>query len=352
LLSFFAFCLLPFAFKNGIRIMRKILCLIAFLIGTKAALNGEAAYGEQRVEFELSSGYRQDKLAFGVKAFDLNEAQALSNFSRFTSRVTWEDLQIYQIYSNIKIVSCDRLYFRAVADYGWIYHGRNHDKDILERNEYKCEPSSYSDYGRQSDRVLMASRADANGGAVFDLSTAIGYNFTFQGGRGTIALLSGYGWHEQQLRMNNLVVEKDLIDFITGPVDGLHSNYRARWRGPFGGADFRFGMTCATELFGGFELHWASFRGRGHWNLRPDFVRDFRQTAYALGQVYNLGIRYFLARPWNEWGFGVLFNYQRWTTLHGHNKIFLAHYRHFKSRLQPVRWFSWSLMANITYIYW
>ncbi len=294
---------------------------------------------DEFVQFDLAGGYRIDRLKW-TSSFSL-EPQNPCSFSssssddlRIISKLKWDSLTMYHILGSVRLVTCDRWYFRAVADYGRIWHGRNSDRDFIKAK--CCRPIEF-----------IGSRADANEGEAFDLSVGAGYYFRFLSGRGAVAPIAGYSHHEQHLRMRNLHVVLDTIDFMTGPVPGLHSNYRAQWFGPWAGADFSFKMTCNLELYGRGEFHWTLFRGTGHWNLRPEFVKDFHQHTRGYGQVYFLGINY----DWTElWKVGILYNLQRFNAVHGRLRQF------FESgsadiKLNSVYWFSQSIMANVQYTY-
>ena len=41
----------------------------------------------------------------------------------------WKDLNIWQIEARGKYITCDNIYLRANADYGWITSGKSTDRD-------------------------------------------------------------------------------------------------------------------------------------------------------------------------------------------------------------------------------
>jgi hypothetical protein len=100
---------------------------------------------------EVGVGYRQDSLEWKTRShFDSSYSGCSggSGYSGFNegsyncddefcnagpiragSHLKWRDLNIVQIDINGRYVTCDNLYLRFNADYGWITSGKNRDTD-------------------------------------------------------------------------------------------------------------------------------------------------------------------------------------------------------------------------------
>lgn len=284
-----------------------------------------AAVKERELIFELAGGYRHDQLRWSISGHNKHPD--------VLSELKWKNLKIAQIMATTKVVTCDSIYMRAIGSYGKIYHGRNSDQDFLEDHRKKLF----------SDTVAKADK-----GEVLDFSGGIGYHFTFLCDRATISPIGGYAYSEQHLRQYDLFVIFDALTFEHGPVPGLHSNYRTHWAGPWLGADFTLRMTRELSLFGTGEYHWIRYWGSGHWNLRPDFVKDFKHRASGWGQVYKLGMNYDF--PCSHWSIGIVGNYQIWLTHSGRNRQFF-HDCHAETRLNPVHWHTYSVMGQVKYLF-
>ena len=333
---------------------------------------------------DLESGIRRDSLKWSISA--------PKNCPKILSELEWKDLKIWQIQSTFRAVVCKNVYFRGSADYGRIYHGHETDTDYLLKKRSKCCPSSSSssfssssfsdstsssrssssfpsfstsssssspccssssasccsDTSDHSKHAFAKSKAKSNKGEVFDLSGGVGWLFTFIGKRVTIAPIIGYSHHEQHLRMNNLKVDFDFIDDISGSIPGLHSNYRARWMGTWFGVDMTYDPCCHhIRFFGTFEYHLGRFHGTGHWNLRDDFVHDFKQHAWAHGYLALGGIAWDFCRYWSVTMTGMC---ERWKSNHGKDRTFFRE-KTLKSRFNGAHWHTFQFMWSIEYRY-
>lgn len=312
--------------------MRKFLIgIVTFILS--ATMVQAVPQQDQIVFIDISGGYRFDDLQWGVSA-ESGDDSFLPVGIEFLSKLKWSDLEMYQIMGTARMVTCDNYYFRLSGDYAEVYHGHHTDKDYIKT---RCEKVQF-----------LGARASSNSGEAFDLSAGIGYYFRFLGSRATIAPIAGYSHNEQHLHMSHLNIEFNDVDFITGHVPGLRSRYRSRWYGPWVGADFTLKMTHCLGLYISGEFHMARFRGLGHWNLRPDFVKDFKQRGGGYGQLYTFGINYDFTQYWK---FGIVYNFQKWKTASGKMIQFFSGGREAELDLQSVRWVSQSIMANIEYVF-
>lgn len=275
---------------------------------------------------EVDAGYRQDSLNWNIAGPD--------GVPNVLSELKWSDLGVYQVGGKLIVETVLNLYLRAEADYGKIFQGKNRDSDYAE-----------------NDRTLEFSRSinKSKKGEVFDLSAGVGYTLTC-GRKNALSLspLVGYSRHEQHLRMYDGDQVIDLIDPAdVGPFPGLHSNYRARWKGPWVGMDMTYQVSCHFTLSGTAEYHWARYHGTGHWNLRTDFLKDFQQHANAKGQVYSVSGYYACS---DACLFGTTIGYQVWKTGHGRSRTFDVEGT-FDQPLNRVNWQSFKAMVLLVYLY-
>lgn len=328
--------------------MRKFL-LSFFLLLNFAIIPHLSSRTVQWGVFELSEGFREDRLHWSISPYEYSDSSSYfcehvnttssssssssgsssssssssGSFDKI-SKLRWKGLHIGQIMLTGRYVNCYRFYFRGYADYGRIFEGKETDTDFSGNPAIRTFPHSKS-----------TARADK--GEVYDFSAGIGYQFRFLCGRATITPIAGYSYHAQHLRMDHeeIICNVRPGGFV-GSVDGVHNNYRTRWKGPWLGVDFTLYMTCDLKLFGSAEYHWTLFHARGHWNLREDFVKDFHQHAKGRGFVYTLGASYDV---WDNWTIGLVGGYQAWRTWRGLDKVYLFD-GPLRSRLNVVHWHS------------
>lgn len=208
-------------------------------------------------------------------------------------------------------------------------------------------------------REHSKQKANANDGSVCDLAGGLGWKVISGGGRGWIAGLIGYSYESQNVQMKNFRQEHDSLEqIVPEALIGLKGSYKTRWTGPFVGVDFAGRVECNVFVFGSAEWHICDFRGEGSWKRHTAYHAKFRHHARGYGAVGTLGFDW---APCDHWGFGLIANYQQWSTRKGNNharvrsllyptsnlpKSFpIAH----KSRLYRVKWITWSLSLVSTY---
>jgi hypothetical protein len=153
----------------------------------------------------------------------------------------------------------------------------------------------------------------------------------------------------QFLHIRNCVQELDSEDFDccctdTGPLSGLKNSFTARWNGPWIGVDLSYEY-CKTLFFASAEYHWPTFRGKAHWNLRTDFVKDPRQRADGQGQLYSLGAKYPIAK---QWLIGLELGYLSFNTHGGHATLFFSD-ENANLKLNDTHWTSFDALFSLTY---
>src|SRR5262245_23501234 len=127
--------------------MRKILLFLGLLFLTQV----EA----KNFKLDVGGGYRQDSFEWEL-AGPNHELPVLS-------RLSWDDLRIFELTAQLKKISCQNVYFRMKGDYGWIFEGKNRDSDF--------------EIEKKTGNIVEWSRSDNNGGQgyVWDFSAGLGY---------------------------------------------------------------------------------------------------------------------------------------------------------------------------------
>lgn len=285
---------------------------------------------------EMGVGYREDSLNWNIAGFH--------NSPDVLSELKWEDLQMVDISAMLAGTVCNSYYYRLNADYGKILHGKNRDSDYAADN-------------RQLE--YMRSENKANRGEVFDLSAGIGYHFSFFCDILQIMPLFGYAQMEQHLQLHDGFLKINLINGEVGPFPNLHSNYRARWMSPWAGVDFVYQPYDCLRCYGAFEYLWAEYRGTGHWNLRDDFLGDFKHHGHGKGISVTLAAQY---EFWSNFDLGIKANYRRMRLRHGidrtkflqeifdkNDNVIGEEVVVGKTRLNEVNWHSFRIEAILGY---
>lgn len=294
--------------------------LVLAVVGLLCAPN---SYGFQTT-VALDAGYRRDSLRWSI-AGDLSGTLS----PNVLSELTWDDVEIAQLSLGWKLDTPEGVQLRAKAAYGWIYDGRNRDSDYL-----------------GDDRTLEFSRSenDTQDDDVLDLALAIGYRLTHRLERSRLHVipLLGLSRHEQRLRITNGFQALPPL----GPFPGLDSTYRTKWDGPWLGIELASDSASGAGGFLRLEHHWADYNATANWNLRDDFQhpRSFEHEADGKGFVASLGFSRSIRKGWST---RVSFDYQRWRSDPGIDRVYFANGAVAVTRLNEVRWTSRAVSIGI-----
>lgn len=337
----------------------------------------------------FSGGYREDQLKFRIGG----EGHHTKNFSK----VEWRNLKIAQIGGSINYSTCHHYYMRASGDYGRIMDGdgtvsnewrirpephqnqhqhHHHQRDHHDHHDHHDHqhPNGQDPHKLLADLVagnqhhqhvshheISKQHASADNGYVCDASGGVGWKVVSGGQRAWIAGLIGYSYERQSLKLKNFKQTKDTLhQIVPEALNGVRGNYLTRWTGPFIGFDFLGMVECNVRYFGSAEWHVCDYRAEGVWQRQPAYKAKIHHHARGYGIVANLGFDW---APCDRWGFGVLGNYQQWSTRKGNNhsktQSLLFPSSHLpqsfpvanKSRLFRVKWTSYSLSFLVTYRY-
>ncbi|WP_319521592.1 hypothetical protein [uncultured Desulfosarcina sp.] len=284
--------------------------------------------------FELSAGYRTDNLKWSIAG----NLQGQNPTVR--SELKWSSVRIYQLNLSNRTVIKDRFYVRGNLNYGTVASGNNRDSDYDGDN-----------------RTLEFSRStnSVDGNNVWDGSIGIGPRFTFFDDTLAISPLVGYAVSEQDL---NIVDGYQALSSPTtppvGPIANLDSRYETHWEGPWIGVDLMVSIPCKQGsftrigiLFSG-EMHWFDYDAEANWNLRDEYRHPISFTHEAEGCGYRVGAK-MLFETQGRWGMHAGMNVQEMTTDSGLDRIFYADGSTGDTRLNEVRWRSFTFEAGVSY---
>lgn len=329
--------------QEGIGIMRKLLLtLSAALLSVNGLYAGvcdgwcdgwpkassccNRAPWPSTFNIDLGGGYRQDKFKWSIAG--------PNNVPNVLSEIEWRKLRIAQFGGMAKYVSCRNYAVRIDASYGRIFHGKMIDSDY---------------FGNDKTDLFSLSENNAGKGHVYDLSGAVGYRVTSTCHRFVATPLIGYSQFAQYLHVYDGNQIFDAINGFCGRFEGLNSTYNTRWYGPWLGIDFEAQVERCAYLYGGFQWHMLTYRGKGRWNLRRD-IGPFFHKAYGYGFLANLGGKWEI---WNSWSIGVEGSYRNFRTKHGSEHMKLLdgcdHDCEITTRFNGAHWHAWSVSGIVAW---
>ncbi len=288
------------------------------------------AYG-LKAEFLLGMGYRVDE-------YDWNIAgnTTLGNYVNVLSELTWKKIKIYQIKLRNRTSLKNVFHLRGSLGSGWIFAGENQDSDYLGNN-----------------RTLEYSRSNAHTGGsnVLDASVGVGYHFRLRRDKLLLTPLIGYSYHRQNLSItdgNQTVASQ--YSSPAGPIAGLSSSYKTEWYGPWIGLDVRHKFSQRHGVYLEIEYHWADYYAKANWNLRTDLAhpKSFEHDADGNGIAISAGFNFSLNPLWT---LNLNYDYQKWSTDSGIDRVFFSDETEHESRLNEVNWESNALMIGLIYYF-
>jgi hypothetical protein len=296
---------------------------------------GHAGLSWASLTFDLSAGYRTDQLNWHIAG----NLQGTNPNVR--SELSWSGLRIYQLKLANRTVIMDRVYLRGHLDYGTVIAGDNQDSDY-----------------NGDDRTQEFSRSvnGVDGNDVWDGSIGVGPRFSFFASTMVVCPMIGYAISEQDLNIVDgyQVFTAPPFTTPTGPIAGLDSRFQTRWKGPWLGVDLFFSIPGTTApfthvgvIFTG-EYHWADYDAEADWNLRSDFAHPVSFSHEADGSGYMAGAA-ILFEIKNRWGFHAGMNVKEMTTEPGLDRTYYADGRTGDTRLNEVRWRSFTFEAGLSY---
>lgn len=302
--------------RTGILSLALLCCILA-----SAPL--AAADAIREASFEVNSGVRQDSLIWNT----------------FYSELDWDDLDIYEIGGNGRLVvenssmpfaTC----IRVRGAYGEIYDGRVRDSD-------------YSEY------EYSRSISDSDEGDTLTLNGGIGPQFNFWSDRISIAALVGYNYHEQNLTLKDGL--QVISDNFKAPAVGtympdLDSSYDASWEGVWVGVDatLRFAQRLIVET--SVEVQDVNYEAEANWNLRTDLAHpvSFEHDADGICIITSAAVHYLLNESWALSG---NVNYGYMVTDDGTHTAYGSDGSATRVRLNEVEWDSIGATLGLRWIF-
>lgn len=255
------------------------------------------SYADWQTDINYQLGYRFDDFRWDVGFANHVAADFLPNV---LSELHWKDLNSLQIGLECILTNKKSFYMRANGYYSWVFSGQVWDFDF---------------FGRNRTEEVSRSISDANKSHLADFTFGVGRIFYHPTYCFSLAPLVGYSFHTQFLRMFN---GRQIVPF-TAPIRGLDSHYIALWNSAWVGVDLAFDSPSCWKFLASYELHFAFYNGRGHWNLRQEFTDDFKQQANGIGQVLALGLSYMFT---DCFAISLTGKYQGWFTWEGKDTTF------------------------------
>lgn len=290
---------------------------------------------------EIGVGYRNDsiKLKREFSPFSSYCGSGSESGSRseldVNSDLNWKNLNIWFIEARGKYTTCDNIYLRGSADYGWVTGGKlKHTDNFTVGSDYFDDSFSFSDHDKSHIK-----------GNVYDAKLAIGYQFKWCDEALSIAPVVGYSWHGHELRNGHHNDSYDYYDSYS--YDSYYSSYsdysysdcsgsknrghklNDRWNGFFIGFDLDYRICCDWNVFLDYEYHWAEYHAKEHGHSQLFETNDFGNSYCgckrynkshihsnnASGNVLDFGVEWDLCDCWTV---GLRAEFQWWTARHAH----------------------------------
>ena len=286
------------------------------------------------VTFDLSAGYRNDKLNWSI-AGDLQ-----GNNPNVRSELTWSDLRIYQLKLANRTVIKDRVYIRGYLDYGMVVSGSNQDSD-------------YNGDNRTQEFSRSVNGVDGN--EVWDGSIGIGPRFSFFESTMIVCPMLGYAISEQDVNIVDgcQTLAAPPLTTSIGPIAGLDSRFQTRFKGPWLGVDLFFSIpstkapfTKLGVMFSG-EYHWVDYDAEANWNLRSDYAHPVSFSHDADGSGYAAGAS-ILFEIKSRWGFHAGMNVREMKTDAGLDRTYYADGTTNDTRLNEVHWRAYTFETGVS----
>ena len=279
-----------------------------------------AVYAEAAAQIEVLPTYGQGDFVWSKAGVD--------NSPNILSELTWRGLRSRGVQGVLRSDLNRDWYIEAAGEYGLFYAGANQDSDYFGDNRT-------GEYSRSNN--------SGSGGHVFTASLAVGRRLE-DDGAGRTRMLAGYAYSRQTLTIT------DGFQTIpaTGSFDGLNSEYRAVWAGPWIGLEHRRQTGKRLNVTGRVEYHLPSYTGEARWNLRSDLEQPVTNNHWAHGS----GIRASLGLDYDagsRWRLGVHVDYARHETGYGTDQVNISSGDKIRVRLNEAVWQSWACRVSANY---
>jgi hypothetical protein len=256
---------------------------------------------------DVGIGYRQDRIEWTRQILGQKQKQK------------WESLNIWEIGVAGKYVTCDDVYFRGYASYGWVSNGHTKDTYSLSSESESCSESSSGFNSKSASSYNEDGSKTKARGHVYDASIALGYQFRWCEESLAFSPLLGYSWHGQHLKgknHNHSSGSSDSYDCYSDYYSSDYSctdcsssesdfsssesfeknKYNARWNGPWLGFDVEYAVWCDWTVFFDYEYHWAKYSAS---NQKFDNgLKAHQRGKNAHGQRFVIGTNWDFCDNW------------------------------------------------------
>jgi hypothetical protein len=233
---------------------------------------------------DLSLGYRNDQITNNrISAFDSTGALVLDENIDITQ------LNVYQIGAKVRYEPFCNLFGRGSCWIGTVNGGDYKERDYI-------------------TTTLSNIHAKINHGQTIDWDLEGGYQLDFFGVG--LAPIFGWSYNKQDIRFRNVTNNGPIDPYLNG------LRYVTYWNGPFVAVDL-FYEFCNILINGGYEYHWAHWKGRYMLPVPSDkgvVFSNTRRSHHAIGNVVYIDVL------WNyfcDWAVGVSYKYQDYQTCRG-----------------------------------
>jgi len=310
----------------------------------------------------LGVGYRQDELSWHTCG------------CTFDPHIKYEKINIWEIGLTGKYVTCDNIYVRGYADYGWITGGRRTETDYeFQTGQEFVSSCSSSSFTEGSAFVENDAYKDSVKGNVYDVSIALGYQFRWCDDSFAVSPIVGYSWDGQHLKgkanqdcffSDDSVMKSSCSSYSypssysscsssSSSSDSNSAFYRTRWNGPFIGVDLEYALWCDWTVFAGYEYHWARFHASSKTGNNTKFTQN---ASNANGQNVFVGTSYDFCDCWT---LALIGEFGYWTTKGGHSTQTLASFdvdcdnirTQSRTKLKEVKWETASISMDLGYTF-
>ncbi len=274
-------------------------------------------------ELSFIPGYRQGKLDWNI---GLPDNAVLPNV---LSELEWEEMDIAQLSINGALKLSNQLRFGLDLDMGVIYDGTGRDSDYLFDN-------------RQGE--FSRSVFNVDGHDIVNVSAYAGREISKNFGDDravSFTPMLGYSYHAQNIQFEEgvQVISTPGLTPNTGEFDGLDSEYRTNWYGPWFG--FELGYTDPTwALKTRLSHHRIDYDAEATWNLRTDFAQPKSFEHLSEGEGNRLSVS--VSHHWyNNWSANLYGGIESWRVEPGVDRVFFSNGAVASTQLNEVNWESW-----------
>lgn len=314
-----------------------------------ATLLSSVCFSENQVALEIGVRYRRDSTEWVAQEI-ANGPTVKVNGTKLKDINHFKNQDLFLI--DAKIIAFGSWYYiRAMADYGWICNGRDHEKFI-------ADVPGVGDF--RTHGVIQ----HGTGNSASDLSAAIGFPFQWTNSCFLFVPVVGYSYRSQRI-----VIDSSTTDHSTVNKDGtieppatvkdrlpvaagvnfnvepkkVKNQYNTDWYGPFAGFDLSFCVRNCWLVYGGVEYHFALCKRTRDSHIGIKAFDEFSNKTSASGINGTIGVDYFFCG--SPWYAGLSLDIKQWRTRHRHK------HEGTEKITDAIKWSSRGVNLNFGYLF-